>query len=152
MARHTSENTTYDSISVQDREPEDINFSQPYEDKEVRRTNPKRYDERTDWTKMNNEKGDDSDVANRYSSMPMSVLLSSIEKLCNDPSADDLSSFQEFIHTASDETRRVVLAYVQEQLELLEWNRIHLVTTASGTKSTVIDAAVRHFVLSHIFG
>lgn len=151
MAIRTSENTTYDSISVQDREMEDINFSQPYDDKEVRRTNPKRHDQRTDWTEMNNEKGDDSDVANRYSSMPLSVLLSSIDTLCAKPSSKELSSFQEFIHTASDETRKVVLAYVQEQLDLLEWNRTHLIAIA-GTRHMVIDAAIRHFVLSHIFG
>jgi exosome complex RNA-binding protein Rrp42 (RNase PH superfamily) len=128
-----------------------MNFSQPYDDKEVRRTNPKRNDPRTDWTLMNNEKGHDSDVANRFEGMAMSVLLASIDKMCVDPSAKELTSFQNFIHTASDETRSVVLAYVQEQLDVLEWNRTHMVTTA-GIRFLVMDGAIRHYILSHIFG
>ena len=151
MARRIS-NTTYDSVSVQDREMEDLNFSQPYGDKEVRRTNPKRYDERTDWTIMNNEKGDDSDVANRYSSMPVSVLLASIEQLCADPSAAELQTLQTFLHTASNEIRQTVLAYVQEKLDALAWQRERMTTYSGDRHIAGITMAIRHYVLSHIFG
>ena len=151
MAKRIS-NETYDSISVQDREMEDANFSQPYADKEVRRTNPKRHDYREDWVAENNEKGNDSDVSNRYSSMPISVLLATIDNLCSNPSAKELQAFQSFIHTASNDVRSVVMAYIQEQIDLLDWNRTHLRATASYTNDMVVDAAIRHYVLSHIFG
>lgn len=150
MLRRISENETYDTALVQDREAEDMNFSQPYEDKEVRRTNPKRHDQRTDWTAMNNEKGHDSDVANRYANMPVSLLLLSIEKLCNNPSAEELTSFQNFIHTASDDIRKVVLSYVQEQYDALVVDNKRIASNFS--RSDKIDSAIRYYILSHIFG
>lgn len=61
-------NDTWDVTDSQSREPEDINFSKPYEDTELKRVSPPRYDKRKDWYQSLNEKGHDSDVNNRYDS------------------------------------------------------------------------------------
>jgi len=50
----------------QSREPEEMNFSKTYDDIELKRTNPPRYDKRKDWYQSLNENAKDTDVSGRY--------------------------------------------------------------------------------------
>jgi hypothetical protein len=43
-----------------------MNFSKPYDDGELKRTNPPRYDKRKDWYQILNEKAKDTDISGRY--------------------------------------------------------------------------------------
>jgi len=52
----------FDSSPAQDIPPEDLNFTRPIDDKQLRRTNPKRYDKRQDWY----SEAPDSDLVNKY--------------------------------------------------------------------------------------
>ena len=141
-------NTTYFDPLPNEREPEEATFQKEFTDKELRRTNPKRYDERTDWTQLNNEKGHDSDVANRYSSIPISVYFFKIEDLCTFPTRKKLKSVRNMISHASQNVKAMLYDYVQEQLQSLEWQRNHI-TKQSNVSS--IDIAIRYFVLQKLF-
>jgi len=59
-------NQTYDAVDSQSREPEDVNFVTPFNDKELKRSNPPRYDKRKDIYQNVNENLRDSDVSNRF--------------------------------------------------------------------------------------
>jgi len=52
----------FDSSPAQDIPPENLNFTNPIDDKQLRRTNPKRYDKRQDWY----SEAPDSDLVNKY--------------------------------------------------------------------------------------
>ena len=145
MSLHIVANTTYFDPLPQEREPEEATFQKPYTDKEIRRTNPKRTDERTDWTEMNNEKGHDSDVANRYSALPVSVLLFKLEEMCLVPTREAFVQVRRMIRYAAQPTKAIVYDYVQDQLSLVEWHREHMAKVAS------TDLAIRYFLLSKLF-
>lgn len=66
----------------QSREPEDMNFSDPYSDTELKRTNPKRYDKRHDWYQSLNEKAKDTDISGRYEQTSL-TSGASIKKVLN---------------------------------------------------------------------
>lgn len=59
-------NQAWDVFDSQMDEPEDRNFTNEMDDVKLRRFNPPRYDKRKDWYQSLNEKGNDSDVSNRY--------------------------------------------------------------------------------------
>lgn len=145
MALHIIANTTYFDPLPNEREMEEQTFQKEYTDKELKRTNPKRHDERTDWTEMNNEKGHDSDVSNRYSSVPVSVILYKIEKLCESPTRLEFRALRRLISLSSHAIKTIVYDYTHEQLQLVNWNREHL----SKTSST--DLARRYFILQKLF-
>jgi hypothetical protein len=140
--------TLFDPLP-QEREPEEMNFQQPYTDKEVRRTTPPRHDQRRDWTEMNNEKGHDSDVSNRYSAIPTSVLLFKIEQLCKSPTLSALQDVRRLIAYAHPTVKREVYEYV---LTLLDSSRFSVrnVRTASRVTSAPVLAA-RMYILKRIF-
>ena len=64
--REIQSNQTWDVFDSQMDEPEDRNFTNEMNDVKLRRSNPPRYDKRKDWYQSLNEKGNDSDVSNRY--------------------------------------------------------------------------------------
>lgn len=57
--------TFFDSTPSETVVPEDRNFTNPLPDVQIRRTNPKRYDPRTDWYETVNEFSHDSPASNR---------------------------------------------------------------------------------------
>jgi hypothetical protein len=67
-----SNQTLVDSTSDVGVIPEDRNFVNPIDDLELRRTNPKRYDARQDWTNSVNEHGHDSPYEFRYETTSIS--------------------------------------------------------------------------------
>lgn len=56
----------WDNVDSQSREIEEMNFTNPYNDVEINRTNPTRYDKRKDWINLLNEKAEDTDISGRY--------------------------------------------------------------------------------------
>jgi len=138
-------NTTYFDPLPNEREPEEATFQKEYDDKELRRVNPKRHDQRTDWINENNEKGHDSDVSNRYASVPVSVLIFKLEELCATPTRSAFFTLRRMMRMASYTMKATVYDYVQEQLQLIEWQREHMTKTAS------TDLAIRYFILSKLF-
>jgi hypothetical protein len=142
-------NTTLFDPLPQEREPEEMNFQQPYTDKEVRRTTPPRHDQRRDWTEMNNEKGHDSDVSNRYSSIPTSILLFKIEQLCKSPTLSSLQDVRQLIAHAHPTVKQEVYEHV---LTLLDSSRfgVRNIRVASGAISTP-EMAARMYILKRIF-
>ena len=141
-------NTTLFDPLPEERMPEDMNFQQPYGDKELRRTNPKRHDQRTDWTEMNNERGEDSDVSNRYSSTPASVILFKISQLCAYPTRAELSAVRRLISRAHPAVKREVYEHVLALIDSSAF-AVHNVRLAHTSLST--DLAARMYILKRIF-
>lgn len=148
MGIHIQANTTYFDPLPTERVPEDMNFQQPYTDKEVRRTNPKRGDPLTDWTEVNNEKGHDSDVSNRYSSIPLSVLCYKIDQLCEQPTAHNLHEVRRMIASSSMSVKQSVYEYVQELLTAAQYA---VVNTRTATTHPLTGLASQVFILKRIF-
>jgi hypothetical protein len=141
-------NTTYFDPLPQERAPEDMNFQQPFTDKEVRRTNPKRGDPLTDRTEVNNEKGHDSDVSNRYSSIPLSILCYKIAQLCEQPTAHGLQEVRQMIAASSPNVKRDVYEYVQE---LLTASQYSVVAARAPHGQPLSAVASQVFILKRIF-
>lgn len=137
-------NTTYFDPLPEDRVVEDMNFSKPYDDEELRRTNLKRSDPRTDWLANNNENGHDSDVSNRYAGVSLSACIYMAETLCNLPSAVKIRQIKTAATRLSKSDLCAFKDYVQEELDVLEWKSIQGVKTASVTD------AIRYYVLRQI--
>ena len=148
-------NTEFFDPLPQEREPEDMNFQQEYDDRELRRTNPKRHDQRTDWTETNNEKGHDSDVSNRYSStvkatsaVPASILLFKIEQLCERPTFSALVAVRRLLASASLDVRREVYERV---LILQDAAEYAVCNQRIASTNSPIDLALRTYALKRIF-
>lgn len=148
-----SNDTFFDPLP-QDREPEEITFDKPYTDKEIRRSNPPRYDERTEWLEVNNEKGHDSDVSNRYSAqnpkeIPLSVLFYRFSTFFQSPSKALLDELLLMKKHASKESLKVFHSYVEDEYDILEWNKHHLKTGSStNIQDSIIQIIQKQFFLS----
>lgn len=142
-------NDTYFDPLPQDRAPEDMNFSQPYDDKEIRRTNPKRYDKRTDWDEENNEKGHDSDVSNRYESIGVTATLQKIEHTCIEPSLAKIAELKAELAKLDTASFMSVYDAIHERLDVLEWDQSHFVKEASN-KIAMQENVIYHYVLQQL--
>jgi ubiquinone/menaquinone biosynthesis C-methylase UbiE len=60
----------FDSTPSESLTPEEVMGMNPIPDEKLRRTNPKRYDARTDWYNSLNEHGHDSPLQNKYDDAP----------------------------------------------------------------------------------
>jgi len=136
-------NITYFDPLPQERVFEEMTFEKPYDDKELRRTNPKRYDDRTDWVELNNEKGHDSDVSNRYSSLSSSVLLYKLEDLYNNPSKNKIIEYKSLLKNSNLSVKSDIYDYVQNQLDSIDFEY------SRGIRN--ISSVIKHFVLYKLF-
>ena len=131
-------NDTYFDPLPQDRAPEDMNFSQPYDDKEIRRTNPKRYDKRTDW-----------DVSNRYESIGVTATLQKIEHTCIEPSLAKIAELKAELAKLDTASFMSVYDAIHERLDVLEWDQSHFVKEASN-KIAMQENVIYHYVLQQL--
>jgi hypothetical protein len=136
-------NTTYFDPLPQERVFEEMTFEKPYDDKELRRINPKRYDDRTDWLELNNEKGHDSDVSNRYSSLSSSVLLYKLEYLYNNPSKNKIMEYKSLLKNSNLSVKSDIYDYVQNQLDSIDFEYSRGIINVS--------SVIKHFVLYKLF-
>ena len=66
----TASDNYFDATPDPGRQPEEQMAMPELNDQDLGRTNPKRFDARTDWYQHDNEHGHDSDVSNRYDHTP----------------------------------------------------------------------------------
>lgn len=141
-------NTTYFDPLPQERAPEDMNFQQPYGDKEVRRTNPPRHNELNDQLEINDEKGHDTDVSSRYSAIPTSVLLFKIDQLCECPTLSALQDVRRMVAHAHLNVKREVYEHV---FDLLDSSQYALRNVRVAQLTSVASLAARAYILKRIF-
>jgi uncharacterized protein YozE (UPF0346 family) len=155
----TASQTLFDATPSEETVPEERTFVNPLLDQKLRRTNPKRYDQRADWYTSNNEQGHDSPIENRYDDAPaLTAGLRSSTLIHDDISATLEVLDWEIDHTieASQLNKTVVmdndsfLAKLVARSNLYQvFNRFSIASESPDIPYRDFPSIVKHFIEQH---